>query len=251
MAQHRIHAGTDIACVGVWDAGLPLAKRAIEGTALKESAARGEVLVIDTSADGRYLLQIHVDEPFVPSPGQRFDTVGNELGLHLGSGTAMAGGCEDFRNPRPQITSAGDRFHVEPSWYRVRVHLNQTEGSDEEEQRAHEEAARALTSEELARYLRLGKALRTGWLVAVVAVAAVLATVVFQAALTLGVLGALVAAAAGWSILRLKRGGYDALHLRYQRALMAAYPPEIVLELDRATGPIPGGFVYLDDPPAS
>ncbi|MBN8228042.1 hypothetical protein JYK02_11035 [Corallococcus macrosporus] len=250
MAQHRIHAGTDIACVGLWDAGLPSAERSIEGKALEASAARGEVLAIDTSADGGYILQIHVDEPFVPAPGQRFDTVGNELGLHLGSGTAMAGGCEDFRNPRPQITSAGDRFQVEPSWYRVRVHLNRMEGP-EEEQRAHEEAARALSSEELARYHRLGKSLRTGWLIAVLSVAALMASVFFQAARALGVLGALVAAAAGWSLLRIKRSDYVSLHLRYQRALDAAYAPDIVLELHQTTGPLSGGTVALDDPPGA
>ncbi|RKH02991.1 hypothetical protein [Corallococcus carmarthensis] len=250
MAQHRIHAGTDIACVGIWDAGLPSAKHPIEGKALEASAVRGEVLVIDTSADGGYILQVHVDEPFVPLPGKRFDTIGNELGLHLGSGTAMAGGCEDFRNPRPRITSAEDRFHVEPSWYRVRVHFNRME-DPEEEQRAHEEAARALTSEELARYLRMGKSLRTGWLiVAASAVAALMTSAFLQAGPTLGALGAGMAVAAGWGLLRLKRGDYDALHLRYQRALKAAYPPDIVLELHRAPGPLPGGTVALDGPPA-
>ncbi|GMU11524.1 hypothetical protein [Corallococcus caeni] len=250
MARYRIHAGTDIACVGIWDAGLPATKRSIGGKALEASAARGEVLVIDTSADGSYILQIHVDEPFVPAPGQRFDTVGNELGLHLGSGTALAGGCEDFRNPRPQITSAEDRLHVEPSWYRVRVHLNQTE-DPEEEQRAHEEASRALSSEELTRYGRLGKALRRGWLIAVLSAAAVMASVCFLAGPVLGGLGALVTVAAGWAVLRLKRGDYDALHLRYQRALDAAYPPDIVLELHRAPGPIPGGTVAMEGPHAS
>ncbi|QAT85947.1 hypothetical protein EJ065_4395 [Corallococcus coralloides] len=250
MARYRIHAGTDIACVGIWDAGLPSAKRSIEGKALEESAARGEVLTIDTSADGSYLLQIHVDEPFVPAPWQRFATVGNELGLHLGSGTAMAGGCEDFRNPRPQITSAADRFHVEPSWYRVRVHLDQMEGS-EDEQRAHEEASRALTSEELARYQRLGKSFRTGWLLAVMAGAGLLASVFLQHRLVPGALGALLAVAAGWRLLRLKRSDYDALHLRYEDALAVAVSPDIVLELHREPGPLPGGSVSLEGPHSS
>lgn len=246
MAQHRIHAGTDIACVGIWDAGLPPSERSLSGEALDASAARGELLVIRTSADGSYLLQVHVDELFVPPAPLRFETLGREFGLHLGSGTALAGGCEDFRNPRPQITSAEDRLQVEPSWYRVRVHLNQME-ADEDEQRAHEEAARALTEEELARYRAQGKALRTSALIVGAAVATVVATVLFRGGLVLGALAALIAAATGWRHLRVKREGYDALHLRYQRALDEATPPDIVLELYRAEGPLPGGTVALDD----
>ncbi|AFE05933.1 hypothetical protein COCOR_04631 [Corallococcus coralloides DSM 2259] len=250
MARYLIHAGTDIACVGIWDAGLPSAKRSVEGKALEASAARGEVLAIHTHADGSYLLQIHVDEPFVPAPWQRFDTVGNALGLHLGSGTAMAGGCEDFRNPRPQITSEADRFHVEPSWYRVRVHLNRMEGS-EDEQRAHAEASRALTPEELARYQRLGKSFRTGWLLALMAGAALVTSVFVQARLVPVAVGALLAVAAGWRLLRLKRSDYDALHLRYEDAFAAAASPDIVLELHREPGPLPGGCVDLEGPHAS
>ncbi|NBD09304.1 hypothetical protein [Corallococcus silvisoli] len=246
MAQHRIHAGTDIACVGIWDAGLPPSERPLSDKMLDASAARGELLAIHTSADGGYLLQVHVDEPFVPPASPPFETLGREFGLHLGSGSALAGGCEDFRSPRPQITSADDRLQVEPSWYRVRVHLNRME-SDEDEQRSHEEAARALTEEELARYRSQGKALRTNALITGAAVATVVATVLLRGGLVLGVLAALIAAATGWRRLRVKREGYDALHVRYQRALDAATPPDIVLELYRAEGPLPGGTVALDD----
>ncbi|RKG62851.1 hypothetical protein D7V80_32925 [Corallococcus sp. CA054B] len=250
MARYLIHAGTDIACVGIWDAGLPSSARPIKGKALEESAARGEVLAIHTSADGSYLIQLHVDEPFVPALWQRFDTVGNELGLHLGSGTAMAGGCEDFRNPRPQITSEADRFHVEPSWYHVRVHLNRMEGA-EDEQRAHAEASRALTPDELARYQRMGKSFRTGWLLAVMAGAALVTAVFLQHRLVPGTLGAILAVAASWRLLRLKRSDYDALHQRYEDAFAAAVSPDIVLELHREPGPLPGGCVDLDGPHSS
>ncbi|WP_404372588.1 hypothetical protein ACIHQR_16980 [Corallococcus coralloides] len=250
MARHRIHAGTDIACVGVWDAGLPFAERSVEGKALEASATRGEVLTIDTHADGGYLLQFHVDEPFVPEPWQRFETVENALGLHLGSGTAVAGGCEDFRSSRPRITSTADRFQVEPSWYRVRVHLNRMEGS-EDEQRAHAEAARSLTAEELSRYQQMGKSHRAGWLLAVMAGASLVTSVFVQARLVPGVLGALLAVAAGWRLLRLKRSDYDALHLRYEAAFAAAVSPDIVMELHREPGPLPGGFVSLEGPASS
>ncbi|MFE8602714.1 hypothetical protein [Archangium violaceum] len=144
MAAYLIDAGTDIACVGIWDAGLPPAERPIEGEALNASAARGEVLPIQTSADGGYLLRILVEEPFVPPEGQRFVTLEREFGLELRSGTALVGGCEDFQNPRPRITSEKDRIRVEPSWYRVCVHLNVTEG-DVREALAYEEAEKALT----------------------------------------------------------------------------------------------------------
>ncbi|WPB78464.1 hypothetical protein KYC5002_04740 [Archangium violaceum] len=102
MAAYLIDAGTDIACVGIWDAGLPPAERPIEGEALNASAARGEVLPIHTSADGSYLLRILVEEPFVPPEGQRFVTLEREFGLELRLGTALVGGCEDFQNPRPE-----------------------------------------------------------------------------------------------------------------------------------------------------
>ncbi|RKG74264.1 hypothetical protein [Corallococcus terminator] len=250
MTRHRIHTGTDIACVGIWDAGLPPSKRSIEGKALEASAARGELLPIYTHADGSYILQIHVDEPFVPPPSQQFETLGREFGLHLGSGTAIAGGCEDFRSPRPQITSVEDQFHVEPSWYRVRVHLNQMDGPEHEE-RAHQEARQTLTPEEFARYTRLGKSRRVGCLLAGVAVSAVMAAVFFRNGLALGALVTLMAGAMGWMFLRFKRDGYAALHLRYQRALDAAVPPDIVLELYRAEGPLPGGSVALEGQPFS
>lgn len=250
MAQHRIHAGTDIACVGIWDAGLPPSEHSIGSKALDASAARGELLPIHTGADGSYILQIHVDETFVPPPSQRFETLERVLGLHLGSGTAIAAGCEDFRSPRPQITSEEDTFHVAPSWYRVRVHLNRTEG-DEREKRAHEQAEQTLTPEELARYHRQGKALRAGCFIAGVSVAITVASGVLQAGLVLGAPAMLLGAAMGWRVLRLKRSGYDMLHLRYLRALEAAAPPDIVLELHRAEGPLPGGSVELDGTPSS
>jgi hypothetical protein len=213
MAQHRIHAGTDIACVGIWDAGLPPSERPITGKALDASAARGELLPIHTSSDGSYVLHILVDEPFVPPSWQRFETLERVFGLHLGSGTAIAGGCEDFRNPLPQITSEEDRLHVEPSWYRVRVHLDRTDG-DERERRAHAEAEQALTPEELARYHQQGKSLRAGCFITGVAIASALASVFFQAWLVLGALATLLGAAMGWRALRRKRDGYDSLHLR-------------------------------------
>ena len=240
MAQHRINAGTDIACVGIWDAALPPSKRSIEG----------EILPIHTSADGSYVLQILVDEPFVPPQEQRFETLEREFGLHLGSGSAIVGGCEDFRNPRPQITSAEDRIRVEPSWYRTRVHINQTD-VDLIEGLTHTAAEKALTPEEYARYRQLGTYVRTSWSLGMVAVALGIGSLLIRGVTGLagGALAVLLMAAASWRRLRLEGTDYSTLHLCYQRALEAASPPDIVLELHRADGPLPGGCVELDDTP--
>nr|AYM53807.1 hypothetical protein [Archangium sp.] len=249
MAAYRIDAGTDIACVGIWDAELPPAKHSIEGEALNASAARGELLPIYTHADGSYPLRILVEEPFVPPEEQRFVTLEREFGLDLRSGTALVGGCEDFRNPRPRITTDRDRIRVEPSWYRARVHLNVTDG-DLLEALAHTEAEKALTSEEHARYRQLGKHYNRGCALQLIAVALGIGSVLIRgvAGLVGGAMAVLLMAAAFWSR-RLGRTGYDALHRRYQRALEAAHPPTIVLELHRAEGPLPGGSVALEDTP--
>ncbi|WP_157232112.1 hypothetical protein [Hyalangium minutum] len=247
MAQHLISAGTDIACVGIWDAGLAPSARPIGDKDLAASAERGEVLPIQTHADGTYLLRIHVDEPYVPPPAQRFETMGREFGLNLGSGTALVGGCEDFRNPRPQITFAADRFHVEPSWYRVQVHLNRTD-PELLERLAHREAETALSEEENVRYRQLGKDQHRALFLGLGALGTAILSGVIRG--TAGVMGGgvavLLAGAAFAFARRAKKAGYDSLHARYQTALAAAHEPDVVLVLHRTGEPIPGGSVDLE-----
>jgi hypothetical protein len=176
--------------------------------------------------------------------------VEREFGLHLGSGTAIVGGCEDFRSPSPAITTEEDHIRVEPSWYRVRVHINRTEDYISEGL-AYTEADKALTPEELERYRQLGRHNNTGCSLYLGAVALGIGAFFIRgvAGLVGGALAVLLMAAGVWRNRRLERTDYHALHQRYVRATDEAWPPAIVLELHRAEGPLPGGFVRCDDEP--
>ncbi|QSQ26734.1 hypothetical protein JY651_18180 [Pyxidicoccus parkwayensis] len=215
---------------------------------LEARAANGELLAIHTSADGSYRVRIVVDEDFHPAPEQHYLTLERELGIHLESGTAIVGGCEDFRRKDSMITSEVDQIPVAPSWYRARIHVEDSDG-ELREARAHDEAEKALTPAELATYRSEASSNRS------VLVLCVLATAISFAALVVHrpigfVIGAIAAAlilTATWQRRRRRGDTYERMHARYQSAFDAAFPPDFVLELHRTEAPLPGGSVELED----
>ena len=128
VARYFFDAGTDVACVGIWDASLPPLRNPDPSSA----ASDGEVLPIETGADGGFGIAVLVEEGFVAPHALRYETVDREFGLNLTSGVALVGGIEDFRRQSPAITSEKDCIRLTPGWYRVRVHLDRTESDAEE-----------------------------------------------------------------------------------------------------------------------
>ncbi|NMO20079.1 hypothetical protein HPC49_03630 [Pyxidicoccus fallax] len=247
MVQHRIDAGTDIACVGIWDAGLPPLRRVPDAKEVEASAVRGEALPIETSADGGYVLEILVEESFVAPAGRTYETLERDYGLNLASGTALVGGFEDFRSRRPQITSEEDLIHVEPSWYRVRVHLNRID-PEYVEALSHDAAERALSPEELARHRQLGRYGNAGCASMLLAVPLFIVAGRSNGATALIALvaGLVLFTAPAWLNRLAKRRGDLELQQRYESTRARATPPDVVLELWRTDAPLPGGRVSLE-----
>ena len=244
MARYRFDTGTDIATVGIWNASLPALQGYVPHRAFEEAAVRGEVLPVRTSADGGFDILVLVDEAFVPPDDVAYTADERELGLDLTSGEAFVGGCEDFRNPSPQITSESDRVHLAPSWYGVRVHACIT-SPERLADREEEAVEKVLTPAELALYRRSERrhGLGCNFILLALAVLAVAAIVRGRAGLVGLVLGA---AALVTGALLSRTGKVASLTEVVERARDSVRPPDLVLELRRTTTPLPGGCVELE-----
>ena len=124
----NIELGTDVAALGVWDAAAGEARRGVAGREECDAdVAAAGVFILETGADGSYSSEFYIGEPVPEEKLRRARTVNREYLLRCGSGTLVAGGLEDYRSAKPQITDAGSRMAVPPGAYRLKVHVGESE----------------------------------------------------------------------------------------------------------------------------
>lgn len=132
----RIHIGTDIATIGVWDPirerhDLKTARYADFRAGLESEARAGRLFFVNTGADGEYLTDIYVDEQPNPDWLSQYTGTSREFLIESHSGQLIAGGIEDFINETKQITADQDRFQAAPGRYALRFYeLIEDETSD-------------------------------------------------------------------------------------------------------------------------
>ena len=108
----RMDMGTDIAAVGVWDPGIdhtamPDGYRA--SIAYIEAQARaGQLFYINTGGDGGYPVDIYLNEQPDPDTLSLYNSPDRAFLITSQTGRLIAGGLEDFGNPKPQITNLAD-----------------------------------------------------------------------------------------------------------------------------------------------
>lgn len=125
--------GTDIAMIGIWDADVPVGKIPFKRRMqeLSKDGQDGRLLRVDTSDDGDYhICVVSTHEELQEFNLDAYAEIKNEFFLRSQSGNFIAGGVEDYRNGKPQITSKDDQFRLEPGAYRVRVYVH----NEDEEQ---------------------------------------------------------------------------------------------------------------------
>jgi len=133
---NRIHIGTDIATIGVWDPtrerhDLKTARYADYRAGLESEAHAGRLFFVNTGADGEYLTDIYVDEQPDPDCLSRYTATEREFLIESQSGQLIAGGLEDFINGTKQITSEDDQFRVAVGFYALRFYeLTEHESAD-------------------------------------------------------------------------------------------------------------------------
>jgi hypothetical protein len=116
----RVEAGTDIARIGAWDASrndTVVAKRWGKewDRMLEEDAARGDLFLIDTGADGGGPIDVYCDTEVPPEARAHTRLVAGEFLVCVPTGRLMVGGLEDYRSDeatsrRSRVTTASCIF---------------------------------------------------------------------------------------------------------------------------------------------
>ena len=115
--------GTDIATVGVWDPAETYPdKPADTQTFIQEQAKAGRLFYIQTGADGGYPTDFYVGEQPDPEVLELYIRYSPSYLIESRSGRLLAGGLEDFANPKPQITSSDDELVVIPGRYALSLY---------------------------------------------------------------------------------------------------------------------------------
>lgn len=116
----RIEMGTDIASIGLWDPGVEHpGKPAHARDYCEMQASLGQLFFIDTHADGSYPTDLYLDQSPDARRLKRYTTAPRTFLIESKTVQLIADGLEDFANPKPQITSADDRFGVAPGRYAI------------------------------------------------------------------------------------------------------------------------------------
>lgn len=117
-------AATDIATIGIWDADLDKINQNQSykdwSKTIETDAANGDLLYIDTGADGSYSVCIvDTKEELEKFTLNHYCKVEKEFYLFSKSGKLMIGGLEDYRSDKPATTNEDDIFLIKPNPYRV------------------------------------------------------------------------------------------------------------------------------------
>lgn len=124
-SMFNTHAGTDAAMIGIWDAGTPgddLRLRPFSEyfDAINADARDGKLLYVNTGGDGSYSVGIVVGRGQAPADlAAWYRPVERTLYLQAPTGRIVAGGLEDYRNSKPQITTDASVCDVGPGSYQV------------------------------------------------------------------------------------------------------------------------------------
>lgn len=219
------------------------------GKLLHAEAASARVFVIETGADGGGDVEIYVDEPLPGSTYRGLRRCGSEHLLHLPSGRLMIGGAEDYRAPRPAITSAQNVATLPPGDYAIACYVH-----DEAEATSFDprKLGALIGEEDFAYYQRVTWLSTGGYLIALL---------FFVLCPMWGWKGALAATAGlllayfwvqeKWILARNER--YQSIRHRmndYHQQVQAQSAPTLILTLRRETAGsgVTGGVVRLHEP---
>ena len=151
----RVEAGTTVAMIGAWDArrdAEPFARKDFGQiqALLEVDAARGELFVVHTGADGGGPADVVIDEPIPADEVARLRPIEGRRRLAVPSGELRIGGLELYRAPKPKATP--DMVMIPPGDYSISVFVPR---DDEPEPTSEAELRDEVGAGELRRYDRI------------------------------------------------------------------------------------------------
>lgn len=125
--RKRINIGTDIATIGFWDPScerpdLSAAKYAAYQAGLEAEANAGRLFFILTGADGSYPADVYTNQVPAPNILTLYESADRRFLIRCTSGRMVAGGIEDFVNPKKITISLKDQFALKPGSYAIQIY---------------------------------------------------------------------------------------------------------------------------------
>jgi hypothetical protein len=153
----RVNVATDVAMIGIWDAGRPSLAASLASKGLEHEAAEGRLFLIHTGGDCGGEIDVLLDEPPAHDALKNLRAVPGEFLLLAPSGRLTVGGAEDYRKEGPRTLGDDSTITVPSGDYRLCCYASKKKEEEAPGRSIREVEVQTLGPEDLIYYRRLNR----------------------------------------------------------------------------------------------